>query len=101
MLKKDLPKLFSQASWIVLFIGTEDRIEHGKIITKEETLESIVFEVDTWITHTDIAVDGVRVASNFMTTKASLLEAKRLQDLFVRSEVEYTVWKALRRVSQI
>ncbi|MGE6489641.1 DUF2357 domain-containing protein [Paenisporosarcina sp. NPDC076898] len=99
VLKKDLPKSFSQASWIVLFIETEDRIEHGKIITKEETIESIVFEVDTWITHTNIAVDGIRVASNFMTTKPSLLEAKRLQDLFVRSEVEYTVWKALRRVS--
>jgi hypothetical protein len=99
VLKKDLPKSFSQPAWLVLFIETDGRIEHGEVITKRETAESIVFEVNTWITHTDIAVEGVRVASNFMTTKVSLLEAKRLQDLFVRSEVEYTIWKALRRVS--
>lgn len=99
VLKEDLPKTFSQPAWLVLFIETDGQIEHGEVITKRETAESIVFEVDTWITHTDIAVEGVRVASNFMTTKVSLLEAKRLQDLFVRSEVEYTVWKALRRVS--
>ena len=100
VLKEDLPKSFSQPSLLVLFIETDGRIEHGEVITKRETAESIIFEVGTWITHTNIAVEGVRVASNFMTTKASLLEAKRLQDLFVRSEVESTVWKALRRVSQ-
>ena len=100
VLKEDLPKSFSQPAWLVLFIETEGRIEHGEVITKRETAETIVFEVGTWITHTNIAVEGVRVASNFMTTRASLVEANNLKDLFVRSEVEYTVWKALRRVSQ-
>lgn len=59
-----------------------------------------MFEVDTTgITHIDIFVEGVFVVENFMTTKVSLFEANRLEDLFVRSEVEVTVWSALRRVS--
>jgi len=99
VLKEDLPKSYSLPAWLVLFIEAEGRIEHGEVITKRETADSIVFEVDTWITHTNIVLEGIPVDSNFMTTKASLLEANRLQDLFVRSELEYTVWKALRRVS--
>lgn len=99
VLKKDLPKAYSEAAWLVLFIETESRIEHGKIVAISKTLESVVFEVDTWITHTDISVEGVLVVENFMTTKASLFEANRLEDLLVRSEVEVTVWRALRRVS--
>ncbi|MEI4769797.1 restriction endonuclease-like protein [Psychrobacillus sp. FJAT-51614] len=99
VLKVALPGTYSQAAWLVLFIETEGQIEHGKIITKKETTDSIVFEVDTWITHTNIAVEGFSVASNFMTTKASLLAANSLPDLFVRSKVEYTVLRALRRVS--
>lgn len=99
VLKKDLPKTYSEATWLVLFIETESRIEHGKIVAINETLESIVFEVATWITHIDISVEGVFVAENFMTTKASLFEASSLSDLLVRSEVEVTVWRTLRRVS--
>ena len=99
VLKEDLPKSYSEVAWLVLFIETEGRIEHGKVISKREIIESIIFKVDTWITHTGIAVEGVKVVSNFITTKASLFEAKRLGDLFVRSEVEYNVWRALLRVS--
>lgn len=99
VLKKDLPEVFSEAAWLVLFIEADSRIEHGKIVKISETIESVVFEVDTWITHIDISMEGIFVAENFMTTKASLFEANSLADLFVRSEVEVTVWRALRRVS--
>lgn len=99
VLIKDLPKAYSEAAWLVLFIETESRIEHGKIAAIKETLDLVVFEVDTWITHTDISVEGVMVVENFMTTKVNLFEANRLEDLFVRSEVEVTAWRALRRVS--
>lgn len=100
VLKADLPETFSQAAWMVLFIETEGRVEHGKLVAQHETADTIVFEIDGWITHSQIMVEGVRVASNFMTTKTSLVEANSLQDLFVRSEVEYAIWRALRRVSR-
>lgn len=99
VLTVDLPFAFSKAAWLIMYIESEDRIEHGRIVAKIEKPDSIVFEVDTWITHTGISVEGFSVVGNFMTTKVSLLEANHITDLFVRSNVEYTVLSALRRVS--
>ncbi|MDI2587262.1 restriction endonuclease-like protein [Psychrobacillus sp. NEAU-3TGS] len=98
--KYDLPAKFSQVTWLILFIEEEGRIEHGKVVGQRETTDKIIFEVDTWVTLTNIDVEDVRVDGNFMTTKTSLVEANRLHDLFVRSELEYAVWRALRRVSR-
>ncbi|KOS67711.1 hypothetical protein AEA09_03490 [Lysinibacillus contaminans] len=100
VLTVDLPGNFSQAKWLVLYIEGELRIEHGKIKVLQEKQNSIVFEIDAWTTNMGIDVDGSIVEGNFMTTKVNLEEAISLQDLFVRSKVEFAIWRALRRVSR-
>ncbi|MEG0260808.1 MAG: DUF2357 domain-containing protein, partial [Lysinibacillus sp.] len=100
VLTVDLPMVYSQAKWIVLYIESESRIEHGKITDQRMKKNSIVFEVDVWVTNMNINVEDIFVEGNFMTTKENLDEAISLYDLFVRSKVELAIWRALRRVSR-
>ena len=100
VLTVDLPRTFSQAKWLVLYIEGESRIEHGKITVQQKMQNSIIFEVDVWTTNMGIDVEGTIVKGNFMTTKENLEEAISLHDLFVRGKVEFAIWRALRRVSR-
>lgn len=100
ILSIDLPKTYLQPTWLILFLEDGMRIEYGKIVGHRETPNSIVFEVEVWTSHMGIELGGVVVGGNFMTTKVNIEEAMSLQDLFIRSTVEFAVWRALRRVSR-
>lgn len=74
---------------------------YGNINTIELYNGKLYFFVDSWkrLPRT-IKPKGYGISSYALTTYQLLKEAKELPELFMKSELELTIWKMLRRISE-
>lgn len=101
-----LRKNWNEAKYVALYVKkTNNSKENGvKVYGKIEELKyvknQVQFHVNIWRNLPDIIRPvNYGIASYVMTTLNTLLEAKELPELFMKSTEEMVLWRMLRRVS--
>jgi uncharacterized protein len=96
---------WQEAVYIALYLTkevgkTNGIFLYGKISHVNFENGNAVFKVDCWIDLPNVIVPvNYGIATYILTTFQSLLSAKELPELFMKSEEERLIWQALRRIS--
>lgn len=102
---ENLGNNWQDVKFVALYVKKDLGLENGVTVYGEITdlvvdPSGVKFVVDHWLNITEVIKPVNYGISNYMiTTFNTLMEAKELPELFMKSAVEMSLWRILRRVS--